>query len=420
MPGTRYTQTAHLTDGHSGGITAVVFNPDGSFLATAGLDGTVCIWDTKTWLLLDVYRSKAKVTSLAWFDDEALVCGLADGIISSMVKGENFTHVRGMWGHLYPVEHLAVSGGLLASGAQQELCIWHWNPNPAMACLFRSLPSPLTPQRPSKARKRHGDKGKERQDTRKEAYGPVQQNDGRKEVGDQEVLITGVFWTPSCLVIAYLSHGVRLFDRETWQCVQTLGYQDPIVTSSLSPNGALLAAYNPGVGFQIYNLDTGKITQTFKQGDEGEHSRAIQVSFIHGGHAIVGGSTSGSLTVWFVESERKLPALAVPGDGKVLALSGYYVAEKDIFMIAAGIMNEDGPSPVIVWTAGGSLGGKKAAEPQKCDEDQKSPFLCTIKSLIIRAVVWLAIVLLFVSVMYMLLKGEWVDEEYDYGFGEEM
>ncbi|KAI0682046.1 WD40-repeat-containing domain protein [Earliella scabrosa] len=274
----RYTQTAHLMDGHSSGITAVVFNPDGSLFATAGLDGTVCVWDTKTWSLSDVYNSKTKVTSLAWFNNEALVCGLADGIISSMIKGE-FTHVRGLWGHLYPVEHLAVSGELVASGAQQELSIWYWNIDRECCSRYSTQPGPET-----------GHEGK----------------------GTSEVLITGIYWTPACLVVAYLNHGIKLFDRDSWQSIRSIDSNAPIITSSLSPNGGLLAAYNLGVGFQIYDLNAGEIIRTFKQKDDGEHTRAVQVSFIHGGTAIVGGSTNGRLMLWFVESERKLPSLAIP------------------------------------------------------------------------------------------------------------
>lgn len=83
-----YAQTAHLTEGHSQGITTVKFNPTGSFLATGSLDGSVCVWDTETWKLLDVYYAESRVTSLAWYNDTALVCGLEDGIISSLVKDD--------------------------------------------------------------------------------------------------------------------------------------------------------------------------------------------------------------------------------------------------------------------------------------------------------------------------------------------
>ncbi|KAI0681635.1 WD40-repeat-containing domain protein [Earliella scabrosa] len=378
----RYTQTAHLMDGHSSGITAVVFNPDGSLFATRRIGRH------------NVYNSKTKVTSLAWFNNEALVCGLADGIISSMIKGEEFTHVRGLWGHLYPVEHLAVSGELVASGAQQELSIWYWNIDPSMSCLFRSLPGPGTPKRQNKLRKRHEGKtrGGERTDGRKDTEDSTQPGPetGHEGKGTSEVLITGIYWTPACLVVAYLNHGIK----DSWQSIRT--------SRAVYPQRGLLAAYNLGVGFQIYDLNAGEIIRTFKQKDDGEHTRAVQVSFIHGGTAIVGGSTNGRLMLWFVESERKLPSLAIPNDETVLALSGHYDGENDTFIIAAGIMNEDGPCPII---------------------DKKLARRCTSSLLSLRLLggiaLFLGLLVLMSVVVYLVCMAEWLDGELEDIFGDD-
>lgn len=86
MPEIEYANTALLSDGHSKGITSIAFNADGTLLATSGLDGAVCVWDTKTWSIQDIYYAKTPVTSLAWFTENALVCGLQDGILSMLVK----------------------------------------------------------------------------------------------------------------------------------------------------------------------------------------------------------------------------------------------------------------------------------------------------------------------------------------------
>ncbi len=88
MAKVQYAQTAQLSDGHSEGITCVVFNPEGSLLATAGLDGAVCLWNTTTWCLLDIYYSKTPVTALAWYTDTAVVCGLKDGNLCSLIKAD--------------------------------------------------------------------------------------------------------------------------------------------------------------------------------------------------------------------------------------------------------------------------------------------------------------------------------------------
>ncbi len=95
----KYTLSTTLKDGHSKGITSLVFNPEGSLLATGGLDGAVCVWDTKSWKLLDVYYAKTSVTSLAWFTNEALVCGLEDGIMASLVKDGEVSGSRAISTH---------------------------------------------------------------------------------------------------------------------------------------------------------------------------------------------------------------------------------------------------------------------------------------------------------------------------------
>ena len=35
--------------GHEGNVTGVAFNPEGTILATSGLDGTVRLWDVESW-----------------------------------------------------------------------------------------------------------------------------------------------------------------------------------------------------------------------------------------------------------------------------------------------------------------------------------------------------------------------------------
>ncbi|KAI0713507.1 WD40-repeat-containing domain protein [Earliella scabrosa] len=329
----KYVQTAHLADGHTKGITSVVFNADGSLLASSGLDGAVCVWDTKTWSLLAVYYAKTPVTALAWFTNEALVCGLEDGILSSLVKDNDILRVSGFHAHRLPVEHLSVSGDLVATGAQEDVGIWYWDTDATKVCIARSLPLPKPQTQPDKNVNRSKDQS--------------------------EVLVTGVFWTTSYLIVTYLNHGIRVFSRETWKLCSAIDAKSSIISGSLSPHGAFLAAANLVGDFDIYDLEAGTVIRTFKN-EKGGHARAIPVLFIHGGRAIVGGSAVGRVTIWFVDSGRQLPSLPVPNDDMVLALAGshsqgfqaYYDSDIDRFILATGLMNEDSKSSIIIWTAG--------------------------------------------------------------------
>lgn len=79
--------------------------------------------------------------------------------------------------------------------------------------------------------------------------------------------------------------------------------------ASLSPDGSLLAVSNLVRGFDIYRTDTqepvGMVPQ--KVGTQ----QPTPVLFIHGGKAIVCGSTSSNLQLWDVDL-GKLHSLVIP------------------------------------------------------------------------------------------------------------
>ncbi|RPD78445.1 WD40 repeat-like protein [Lentinus tigrinus ALCF2SS1-7] len=347
-----YTQTAHLSGGHSQGITAISFNPEGSLLATASLDGAVCIWSTNTWTLLDVYRAKVAITSLHWFNDNTLVCGLQDGVMSSLVKKEDEITVSGFWAHDYPVEHLAVSGNLVASGAHEELRVWDWNTNAALSCLLRKLPLPTSDGKTTDVVDDEGEDEGDLSDS-SETDNDVQTQKCVAGVTHAEVLVTGVGFAQSFLVTTYLHHGIRLFDTQHWKLMKVIDTSGTIVCSSLSPNGGFLAASNLAVGFDVYDLESSKVIRTFSH-NPGDYGRAVPVLFIHGGHAILGGSTSGCINVWYVEAAQRLPPMAIPHNQKVLAIAARYDEHTDRFFIATGVMNESSSSSVIIWASASS------------------------------------------------------------------
>ena len=85
----QYEETHSLTDSHDKGITRVAFSPKGSWIATAGLDGRVVIWDAKSGTLKYVFAGTSPVLSLTWLPqgEELLICGLADGNIACLNIG---------------------------------------------------------------------------------------------------------------------------------------------------------------------------------------------------------------------------------------------------------------------------------------------------------------------------------------------
>ena len=80
-----FTKLNHK-DGHSSAISAVKFSPDGHFIASAGLDGRICIWNVYGSKLMYVFIGKSPVLSLLWAapSNSHLVCGMEDGTIASL------------------------------------------------------------------------------------------------------------------------------------------------------------------------------------------------------------------------------------------------------------------------------------------------------------------------------------------------
>ncbi len=94
-------------------------------------------------------------------------------------------------------------------------------------------------------------------------------------------------------------------------------YNPCSIASSVSPSGALVAASTQSSGFELYDLEAGKVIRKFKH-ELAEEDRRLPVSFIHGGHAIIGGSAVGRVNIWFVESGRKLPSIHIQRTQKFL------------------------------------------------------------------------------------------------------
>jgi RNA polymerase sigma factor (sigma-70 family) len=128
------TKTGELAaelKGHTNGVRAAVFSPDGSKLATGAHDATIRIWDTKTWKeirRLDGHNDS--VLALAWSDDGAL---LASGGVDKVIRlwdPITWTVQRELKGHENYICSLALAKGgkLLASSTEAEEVIRLWDP----------------------------------------------------------------------------------------------------------------------------------------------------------------------------------------------------------------------------------------------------------------------------------------------------
>ncbi|RDX42307.1 WD40 repeat-like protein [Lentinus brumalis] len=276
--GRRYKEKTILSGGHDKAVASVAFSLSGNYVATAGLDGRVCVWEAEEGTLLHRYSGKSAALCLAWVPsgEETLLFGTADGNIGmlTMAIALNDLSMSGFWAHRKPIEHIAVTGNLLASGAFTELKVWRWHPLGWSFRCEQSLPEP-----PKTSHNEH-----------------------------DEMLVTSIHWTGTeyhpLLLVTYMHHGCQCVS-----CPLCLSYLFDPARASLSPDGSLLAISNLATGFDVYRTDTEQPVGMYRH-DVGKR-QPTPVLFIHGGQAIVGGSTVGAVNIWDMKL-GKLHALTVP------------------------------------------------------------------------------------------------------------
>ena len=80
----RYKEFRRLSNGHSRGITTVAFSGEGSYVATGGLDGKVCIWGLQSGKLLHLYAGQSSILCLEWMPsrEDSLLCGSQNGNVT--------------------------------------------------------------------------------------------------------------------------------------------------------------------------------------------------------------------------------------------------------------------------------------------------------------------------------------------------
>ncbi|KAI0712370.1 WD40-repeat-containing domain protein [Earliella scabrosa] len=332
----RYKELHRVQDHHDIGITAAAFSPRGSFLATAGLDGKVCVWEVSDYKLSYVYKGDTAILSLCWSVDKpgeenSLVIGYQDGNVGTLSLSPEALTLKGFPAHSSAVERMAMDGPLIATATQQEVRVWEWHP-----CVPWKLRIALSA--PSKT----------------------------SETIALEVLVVSVHWTlfahyPAVLVVAYQNHGVFLYEPISWTVVHTVNFRDPVASTAVSTDGTTLAAYNLLKGIELRNIADGTLMCTFPP-DAGERY-LIPVMFIHGGHAVVGGTTSGVVGIWDLRSSQKIQDLNHQPHDRVLALAAYYDHCADRFLIATGTYGRRGQPTLRWWVAEEEQANRRALGP---------------------------------------------------------
>ena len=281
-------------EGHTDGVAAVSFSPDGSLLASGSSDGTILLWDM---------RSRERVATLGHTDGVAAVSFSPDG--SLLASGSSDGTIL-LWdmrsrervatlGHTDGVVAVSFSpdGSLLASGSSDgTILLWDMRSRERVATLGHT--------------------------------------DG----------VVAVSFSPdgSLLASGLGDRTVLLWDVATREQVATLGHRFWVNAVSFSPDGTLLASGLWHRTVLLWDVATREQVATL----EGHTNVVYSVSFSPDGALLATGGWDGMVILWDVLTREKIIAFGHTDAIRSVSFS------PDGTTLAAG--GEDGT--ILLWNVG--------------------------------------------------------------------
>ncbi|KAI0801860.1 WD40-repeat-containing domain protein [Irpex lacteus] len=300
----RYVEQTRLHGGHTQGISCLAFNHNGSLLASGSLDGSICAWDSEdVGKPLYTWAGTSPVLCLEWREPgcgDSIFCGLQNGSVLSLRISKRQIELYGFWAYGYPVERLAAHKDYLAVGAQKQASVW-----------------------------------------RVMEEGVEQPQAGK------------------LLFVAYMYHGVVIIDSETWSRVRSIPTSGCI--ASVSPNGEFFAVSNPPARFDVYRIDGQPDSHTpvrvlVDESDADLPESPTPVVFVHDGHALLTGSSTGTPKLWDAGKGILHHRIHVQAGKRILAVAASFSINEedpamDEFKIALGLLDTTSSESEIVMCA---------------------------------------------------------------------
>ncbi|TFK60928.1 WD40 repeat-like protein [Pluteus cervinus] len=322
-----YMRRKRLSEGHTNSVIALSFNPSGNYLASAGLDGRLCIWlwSSSASRPRHVVKGTAGFISLAWINDAALVAGRTDGVMITFSISTETICATGFNVHYYPLECITVAGNLVATGAHSQLSVWELSTGlyPFDRCdLIRQLNAP-----PTNGTNRH-----------------------------KPIVVTSIHWArgfkdcESALLVAYMDHGVMVIDTRSGLPLQTLSTMPSVGFASLSQDKRWVVTSNLSTGFDIYNMGSMSCYRSITAEDTAKtNTLRPPALFAHHGRVLVGATSAGKVGLWDWNAEKPLHDLPHHGKPSIISLADHYERSSDTFFLATGTHGLGKATYVQVW-----------------------------------------------------------------------